>query len=116
MTRLAEVKAERDREHRRADLLLTALNLVLRDKPDGVERVHDDDGCTYIYKAYGLTRADGGIIVQQFVCKATGQADSFDACYFDDLVPACHAHVVEQVRVLLYRLLHADTQADHALA
>jgi hypothetical protein len=50
MTRLAEVKAERDRERARGDCYLTALNLVAREQPDAIERWSDDDGGDYEYR------------------------------------------------------------------
>lgn len=84
MSRLADVKAERDQQQRRGDLYLTALQLVLREKPDAIETWAIDD-CQYVWRAYGLLRADGGIVVQRFRCKRTGQADSFEAVYLEDL-------------------------------
>mgnify|MGYP001566278581 CR=1 FL=1 len=82
MTRLAEVKADRDAETRRADLFLTALHLTQTTKADHVERISERDSPgRYVIEAYGLTRAHGGILVTRFVYPS--QLDSIRADYLD---------------------------------
>ena len=114
MTRLAEVKAERDREKGRANLYMVALNLALRESPDAIARWSEGDGCSYVLRAYGLTRADGGIVVQRFVCRRTGQADSYDAGYFEEWRKAeeCrqrgagYTEAIGRIAAVQYRLLY----------
>jgi len=118
MTRLAEVKAERDREKARGDLYMTALNLALRESPDAVARWSEGDGCSYTLSLFGATRADGGIVVQRFVCRRTGQADSFDAGYFDVWKADAfsrgtgYARAIEVLRATQFRLLHPRKEEE----
>lgn len=83
MTRLAEVKAERDAAKTEAWVNHMALLLALTDKPDHVERVPiPNDTFRYVITAYGLTRADGGYVIVRGICK--GQRDTISAYQLDD--------------------------------
>jgi hypothetical protein len=83
MTRLAEVKAERDAIRRELDDTQMCAMLALRDSADHVEHIDDATIPTarYVISAYGLTRANGGYVVIRFVCP--GQNDSFRFHAFD---------------------------------
>lgn len=80
MTRLAEVKAERDAAQRTANLYLTAVNLISREQPTVTETVKLGDDY-YVLEVYGADRADGGVLVHTF--QHPGQADSVSVDYFD---------------------------------
>lgn len=83
MTRLAEVKAERDKAISEGWTQHMCLVLALTEKPDHVERVRlPNDEYRYEISAYGLTRADGGYIVTRGVYP--GQRDSIHGYRWDD--------------------------------
>lgn len=109
MTRLAEVKAERDRYKHRADVTEIGASLALTTKPDHVERFRDDDGSgRYVIAAYGLMRADGGYVTVRF--SVAGQRDSVYLYLFDEwreMIRGTREFAVaaERIAVARYRLL-----------
>lgn len=83
MTRLAEVKAERDEATRNAWTQHMCLVLALTTCPDHVERVRlPNDDYRYVISAYGLARADGGYVVTRGIYP--GQRDSIQGYRWDD--------------------------------
>ena len=90
MTRLSEVKAERDRAARTAHIYLMALHLSQTTTPDASETVCLGDD-RYRIDVYGSDRADGGIVVQRFI--HPGQSDTIDAWYYDEWRQGCRDRI-----------------------
>jgi hypothetical protein len=80
MTRLAEIKIERDRAEQRAHLYACALQLVLTSDAHASETIRLD-GDRYTLTVYGSDRADGGTLIERFT--HSGQGDSVQAFGFE---------------------------------
>ena len=83
MTRLAEVKAERDDKAQRASMLETLLHVVLSESAQHVEYFNDEYG-HYAVKAYRLTGCAGGFVVVQFTDDSKAFPTSTQGWIFDD--------------------------------
>lgn len=109
MTRLAEVKAERDAAKRDLSITEIAAMLAIRDAADHTERVDDSDGSShYVISAYGLTRHDGGYLMIRFVCR--GQKDTIRFHAFDTWrrsIAPDFAIAAERIATTQYRLLRS---------
>jgi hypothetical protein len=82
MTRLAEVKAERDALARDAEVARMILWLSVTESAQHVEHFKETSGPgRYVVSGYGLDRADGGYVVVRFIFP--GQHDSVSGYRFD---------------------------------
>lgn len=114
MTRLAQVKAERDEAKREAWTQHMALLLSLTSKPDHVERfkMAGDAHSQYRVSAYGLSRADGGYVVIRR--SYPGQRDDITAFRFEDWRRMDFSYLVEfgitaeRIGITQNRLLRAS--------
>lgn len=113
MTRLAEVKQERDTAKSDAWTQHMCLLLSLTEKPQHTERFSiPGDTFRYVIKAYGLTRADGGYVVIRGI--HPGQRDNISGYRFDDWMSQSeHWHVSfriagEHIAATRNRLLRAE--------
>ena len=84
MTRLAEVKAERDRiDHERWATQLALTCVVRHELCDYSEIVQEHNGTSrWKIAAYRLTAAHGGVLILEY--RADGQRPSVTAVYFDE--------------------------------
>lgn len=125
MTRLAEVKAQRDRAESYASISRICLQLALTSKPDHVERFREVGNVgRYVITAYGLTRADGGYVIVRFI--HPNQTDTVAGYLFDDwrtgfshglktdypFLVAANAISIERSRLLTRESQHELAQAE----
>lgn len=107
MTTLARAQHERDTFRRQLQATEIAATLALTAKPQHTSRIRDAGGGTYIVRAYGLTRADGGYLVTTFRCKGQSDSVSFHSLetfkgYGNPFFATALGHIAEAQ----YRLLH----------
>lgn len=106
-----------DSVNRDRNLFMKALQVALRDEITWYHTTPTVEGCHYRYGVAGLLDADGGLIFQQFICTPTGQRDTFEVWYFDDLVSRWQAEAATCSRFYLdlaEPIRKAKALRDHA--